>query len=882
MISELLTRLRFLIFRKKRGELDEEIEFHLEHAIATRIANGMDPAEARRQALIEFGGIEPTRQQCERQRPGWWIGTIMQDIHYAFRGFGRNPVFTISVLITVALGIGATTAVFSVVDRILFRPLPYADPSRIVSLGMVHSLERQEFLMGRSYVEWQKGQTPFSVLAAQSVMVHNCDLVENDPMQLSCISFQASFLPLFGISPAVGRNFLPEEDRPHGPPVVMISYGLWKGHYNGDPHILDRIINVDGDRVRIVGVLPRDFQFPTLEAADIVSPFAFDPAIQQTVNGGFGDPMRLFARLKPGVSVEQAYAQMQPLFNDDLKWFPPSAKSETRLSIRTLRDRETQEVRPVAWVLFGFVLAVLLIACANVAGLMMARGVGRQREVAVRSAIGASRVRLIRQALTEALALSSAGGLTGLTLAQALVMVFVHLAPTGIPFISKAHLDLRIAVFAALVSCLCGVIFGCATALQKPGLAALNAKASMSRNHAILRRSLVTVQIAISIILLSGAALLLRSFTKIEQQNLGIRTGGVLTVKVALPSWRYDTNQKVMDFYLRLESSLRRLPGTRAVGVTDSIPPGGWQGDFRFSDLHVQGKPPIPPGTGGTAVGRSVTPDYFRALNIPIVHGRNFADQDRRGVEREVILSRLLAARLFPGEEPIGKRLLPGANISSGTAAIIVGVADNVKNSGLTEESDPEMYTLRRSVADDWGGNHLMVIVDSAMPVAAIEPWVRSEISSIDRTVPVEMEPLNQSVNRLADGPRFETTLLGFFALTGLVLAVVGLYGLIAFITTQRTHEIGVRMALGATRGNILRLIANDGLRMVLVGLAIGLGTALAVSRMLKTLLFHVSIYDPLTYILVPVLLSLVALFAILIPARAGTRVEPAITLRNE
>jgi putative ABC transport system permease protein len=881
MISELFTRLRFLIFRKRRSDLDEEIEFHLEQAITTRIAAGMDPAEARRQALIEFGGIERTREQCDYQRPGWWVGTVMQDVHYAFRGFGRNPLFTISVLITLALGIGATTAVFSVVDRILFRPLPYAEPNRIVSLGFVHPLERQEFVMGRFYVEWQKEQTAFSALAAQSTGVHNCDLVESDPMQLSCISFQASFLPLFGISPVLGRNFLPEEDRPNGPRVVMISYGLWRAHYNSDPHILDRLIDVDGNPARVVGVLSKDFQFPTLESADIVTPLAFNPVVQQTVNGGLGDPMRVFARLKPGVSVEQAYAQMQPLFDGDLKWLPPMAKNETRLSIRTLRDRETQDARPVAWILFGFVLAVLLIACANVAGLMMARGAGRQREFAIRSAIGAGRGRLIRQGLTEALVLSIAGGLVGLAIAQALIMVFVRLAPTGIPFISKAHLDLRIAVFAALVSCLCGVIFGFAAALQKPGLAALNAKASMSRNHAIVRRSLVTAQIAISIILLSGATLLLRSFTKVEEQNLGMQTDGVLTVKVALPWWRYNTNQKVMDFYLRLESSLRRLPGTRAVGITDSIPPGGWQDDFRFSDLHVQGKPPFPPGTGGTVAGRSVTPDYFRALNIPIVRGRNFADQDRTGDEREVILSRLLAERLFPDEDPIGKRLLPGAHISR-AGATVVGVADNVKNGGLTEQSDPEMYTLRRSVDSGWDEDHLMVIVDSAMPMAAIEPWVRSEVSSIDRTIPVEMEPLNQSVNRLADRPRFETTLIGFFALTGLVLAVVGLYGLIAFMTTLRTHEIGVRMALGATRGNILRLIANDGLRMVLVGLAGGLGTALALSRMLKMLLFQVSVYDPLTYIVVPLLLSLVALVAILIPARAGTRVEPAITLRAE
>lgn len=882
MISELLTRLRFLILRKRRSELDEEIEFHLQQAIATRIAAGMDPAEARRRALIEFGGVQPTREECNRQRPGWWIGTAVQDIHYALRGFRRNPLFTVSVLLTLALGIGATTAVFSVVDRVLFRALPYVNPNRIVSVGFVHSLERQEFVMGRFYVEWEKNQTPFSTIAAQSTMVHNCDLVENDPEQLGCIALQATFLPLFGISPVLGRNFLPEEDRPNGPPVAMISYGLWKGHYNSDPQILGRTINVDGNSARVVGVLPKDFQFPTLESADVITPFALDPAVQQTVNGGFGYPERVFARLKPGVSVAQAYAQMLPLFNDNLKWFPPSAKSETHLSIRTLRDREMQDARPVAWVLFGFVLAVLLIACANVAGLMMARGAGRQRELAVRAAIGASRGRLIRQALTEALVLSFGGGLGGLAIAQALVMVFVRLAPTGIPFISEAHLDLRVAAFAALVSCLCGVAFGCATALQKPGLEALNAKASKSRNHAFLRRGLVTAQIAVSMILLSGAMLLLRSFTKIEQQNLGMQTGGVLTVKVTLPRLGYNTDQKVMDFYLRLESSLRRLPGTRAVGVTDSIPPGGWQSDFRFSDLHAQGKPPMAPGVGGTGVGRSVTPDYFRALNIPIVRGRNFADQDRTGNEREVILSRSLAEFLFPGEDPIGRHLLPGAQIPSGAAAIVIGVADNVKNNGLTEQSDPEMYTLRRSVPGDWSGNRLMVIIDSTRPLTAIEPWVRSEVSSMDRTIPVEMTPLDQSLSRLADRPRFETTLFGCFALTGLVLSIVGIYGLIAFMTTQRTHEIGVRMALGATRANILRLIANDGLRMVLVGLVVGLATALAVSRMLKTLLFRVSVYDPLTYIAVPLLLLAVALVAVLIPARAGTRVQPAITLRAE
>jgi putative ABC transport system permease protein len=805
----------------------------------------------------------------------------LQDIRYAFRGFHRNPVFAISILLTLALGIGTTTAVFSVVDRVLFRPLPYADAGRLVSVGLVQSLEHQEFLMGRSFVEWRDSQKPFTAIAGQSTGVHNCDLIENNPAELGCVSFQAGLLPLLGIAPILGRNFSPEEDSPDIPRVAIISNSLWQGHYNGDPSILGRMINVDGKLVRVIGVLPKDFQFPTLETADIVQPMAFDPSTQTKVNGGFGNPMRLFARLKPGVSIAQAYAEMQPLFQSDLSWFPPGASKVVRLSIRSLHDRETEDAQTVAWVLLGFVLAVLLIACANVASLMMARGAARRREIAVRTAIGASRGRLVRQALTEALLLSCAGGLTGLLAAGGLLVIFVKLAPTGIAFIGKAHLDLRIAVFAALLSCVCGVIFGLASVLERPSLETLNAKTSSLRSHAFVRRSLVTAQIAVSIVLLSGAVLLLRSFANIERQDLGMQTGGVLTVKVALPWWRYNADQKVMDYYLGLEAALRRLLGTRAVSVSDSVPPGGWQSGFRFSGLKVEGKPPIPMGSDETGVSRTVTPDYFRALNIPIIHGRGFSDEDRTGSQSEVILSRFMAATLFGNEDPIGKRLQT-IGVHNGASEVVVGVAENVKNKGLTEQSEPEMYTFRRSLPDDWSGNHLVLVVDSLMPAKAVEPWVHSAIASLDPTVPAEMEVLDQTVNRLADQPRFETALLGFFAFAGLTMAIVGLYGLMAFLTTQRTHEIGIRMALGATRENILRLITVDGLRIVALGGARGLAVALVISRLIRALLFQVSPTDPLTFVLVPLILSLVTLIAILIPARAGMRVEPAATLRAE
>jgi putative ABC transport system permease protein len=883
MITEFLTRIRFLIFRKKVSDFEHELQFHLEQSIAQKIAEGLSTSEARRQALIEFGGLERTREQCDQQRPGWWLSTVLQDARYAMRGFRRNPLFTGSVVVTLALGIGATTAVFSVVDRILFRALPYADPGRIVSLGIVHSLEHQEFLMGRFYLEWQDNQKSFVSLASQSTGTHPCDLVENNPAQLDCVRFQADFLPLFGISPVLGRNFLPEEDRPNGPLVVMISYALWKGHFSGDPHILERAINIDGSEVHVVGVLPRNFQFPTLASADVIFPMALNRTAQHTINGGFGDPMRTFARLKAGVSIAQAYAQMQPLFDSERQLFPAEARDEARLSIRSLRDRETIDVRSVAWILLGSVLAVLLIGCANVASLMMARGAARQRELAVRSALGASRSRLIRQTLTEAILLSLSGAVAGLAVAQGLLAVFIKLAPTGVPFLGEAHLDLRIAMFTVSLALICGALFGFATALQKPSSAVLNARTSVSRSHVLLRRSFVMGQIAVSIILVSGAALLLRSFQKIQDQNLGMQTGGVLTVKPALPWFRYNTDEKEMQFYLHLESTLRRLPGTRAVGMADCIPPGGWQGEFRFSDLAVEGRAPSKPGTGVTVVIRRVTPDYFPALNIPIIRGPGFAEAERTSPQNLVVLSKLLAAQLFPGADPIGRRIqIAHQTADDGTWFNVAGVANNVKNGGLTDQDDPEIYVLRRNVSVDWAGSRSILLIDSVFPTTTIGPWVRSQITALDRTVPVDMEPLTKTISGLADRPRFETALLGFFAFTGLVLAVIGLYGVIAYMATQRTQEIGVRMALGATRSDILHLIAKDGVRLVLAGGVIGLGAALAVSRLLKALLFQVSTYDPLTFIAVPMLLCLVSLVAILIPARAGMRVDPAVALRNE
>jgi predicted permease len=770
--------------------------------------------------------------------------------------------------------------VFSVVDRILFRSLPYAHDDRLVSVGTVHSLERQEFMMGGFFFDWRDHQKPFEAMAIQSTGPHACDLVENNPAQLDCLDFDAGYLPLLGISPVLGRNFLPEEVLPNGPRVVIISYGLWQDHYNRDANILNRQIDIDGSPARVVGVLPKDFQFPTLQPSDVIFPMVLNQADQKTANGGYGDPMRTFARLKPGVSIEQARAEMEPLFDHTRDTFVPAEmRKDFHLSIRSLRERETQDVQLMAWVLFGAVLAVLLIACANVASLMMARGEARERELAVRTALGASRGRLTRQTLTEAALLSTAGTALGIALAEGLLRIFIELAPTGIPFLNRAGVDLRIASFTVLISVVSAALFGLLPAMQTPRMDALAARAANSRKRTLLRRSLVAGQIAVSMVLLSGAALLLKSFRNIEEQRLGMQTGGVFTAQIALPGFRYDTTRKQMQFYLDAEAAIRRLPGIRAVAFSDSVPPGGWQSGMRWSDLAVYGKPYPEQGTGGPLTVRKVTPDYFQALNIPIIRGLGFNQEDIVSGQPAVIISRLLAARLFPGEDPIGCRIQSG---HQATRYTVVGVAENVKNGGLTEPDAPEIYFLRGKSDSDWDGKRPVMVISSVLPPSAVAPWVRSQIAAIDPTVPLQIETLDQAVSKLADRPRFETALLGFFASCGLLMAVIGLYGVISFVAAQRTQEIGVRMALGATRMNILRLIAVEGVCLIAVGGVLGIGAALATAQLLKSLLFNVGPRDPFTYAAVALLLAVVALAATLIPARAAMKVEPLVALRYE
>jgi putative ABC transport system permease protein len=886
MMHECFTRVRFLFFRRSSAEVNEELQFHLQQAEEFNLAAGMDPEEARRQARIQFGAVEAAREQSHEQKPGWWLGTLVQDVRYALRGFRRSPAFALTVIATLALGIGATTAVFSVVDRILFRSLPYAHDDRLVSVGLVQSLAPQEFMLGGFFYEWRDNQKPFASLTFERG-VNECNLTEANPVHLQCAGVAQNFLPTLGIAPVLGRNFSLDEDLPNVAKVALISHGLWLSRFNRDPGVLNQTIKIDDDSVRIIGVLPQNFEMPRLQHADIVVPAQMDVAAQHTVNSGIGFPMWAFARLKPGVSVQQASDELQPLYQHTQQWIPREIRQDFHLQVRSIRDRQMQEVYRVAWVLLDAVFAVLLIACANVASLFSARGLARERELAVRSALGASRTRLIRQALTEALLLAIAGAAAGCLLAELLLRIFIAIAPTGMPFLAQAQLDARIILFTVLLALLCAATFGIVPALQKPNVTRLVAKQTRSASHARLRRFLVAAQIGISVVLLSGASLLLQSFRNLQHQNLGMQTRNILAVHIPLNAQRYSTGQAYMDFYLRAENALEHLPGVNTVGMANSLPPDGnsWHEGMRYSDIVVAGRPHTPPATGGSVVFRSVTPGYFRALQIPILEGSGFTEEDRQSTGHLVILSQLLASRLFPEGNAIGQHIQraifnPYLTLD-GPVYTIAGIAGNVKNAGLAGQDDPEFYILKTSHPEGWDGHHFFLL-DTAFPATVVAPWIRTQIAHLEPNAPVEIETLSRDVDKLADRPRFETALLGFFAASGLLMAIIGLYGVISYVATQRTQEIGVRMAVGATRADILRLITMEGVRLIVLGGVLGLGAALAAAQLLKSLTFHVRPRDPATYIAVVSLLGLVALAATLIPARAAMRTDPGEALRHE
>ena len=874
----LLQRIR-TVFKSARSEqdLDTELRSHLDALTETNIRRGMSPAEARHAANREFGGIEQTKEAYREQRGIPFLDAFRQDLRFALRMLAKRPAFTAVAILTLAIGIGASSAVFSVVDRILFRSLPYPEDDRLVSFGDMAPFDSREFMLGPDFVEWRARQAPFESMTAVEPGSIDCDLTEQNPARLSCGQADAAFLPTFRITPLLGRNFSREEDQPNGPRVALLSYGLWRSRFASDPAILGKAVSLDGKPAQIIGVLPENFEMPTLARADLLLPLKLD----ESTGRGPNDRQRIirtFARLKPGISESQSLAMLQPLFQESLNFVPPQFRKEVSLRVRSLRDRQVGDSKAASWILLAAVLSVLLVACTNVANLILARATGRNRELAVRAALGATRGRLIRQALTESVVLGMLGGVAGCAIAYALLGIFVSIAPEGIPRLQQATLDPRVLLFTLAISLLAGILFGLAPVSRHPEPDLLVGKESRVTMRNFLRHALVSAQIAVSLILLAGAGLLLRSLWNLEGVPLGIDTQTVLTAQIDLAEYRYPKAPEQFQFFRELQARIAHLPGITALGLSDTLPPsGGMQATF-LSALQVPGQPKFAEGTGGMIGYRYVTPGYFPALGIHMVSGRAFESGDLSSGENPVVLSETLAKRLNLASDAVGRKIFFNNHHVTRT---VFGVASDVKNNGLGAAADPEFYLPWKDDPEGYfrRGNF---IVRTSMNPQAVAQWLRSEAAAIDPTTPVKIETLRQRVGKLADRPRFNAILLTIFALMAVLLAAIGLYGVVGFLVAQQTREIGVRMALGATPRGILNLILSSVARWTFSGALLGLLGAWLSARLLESLLFQVRAHDPLLLFLALAILLAVAFLAAFIPARRAMRVDPMVALRYE
>jgi len=858
-------------------QLDDELQAHLAFLTEEHVRRGLSADEARSEALKEFGGLEQTKEAYREQRGLPFLDALIQDVRFGVRMLGKKRGFTMAAVLALAVGIGSSSAVFSVVDRILFRSLPYPEDEKLVSFGVMAPFDSREFMLGPDFVDWRGRQAPFELITAVEPGSVDCDLTEENPVRLSCGQGDAAFLQTFRIQPILGRNFSREEDRPNAPRVALLSYGLWKSRFAADARVVGKSISLDGKPALIIGVLPADFEMPTLARADLLVPLALDESTGRGPNAR-QRIVRTFARLKGGIGAAQAAAMLQPLYEESLTYVPPQFRKEVSLRVRSLRDRQVGDSRVASWILLGAVLSVLLVACTNVANLILARASGRERELAVRAALGASRWRLIRQMLTESILLGILGGVGGCFFAYVLLRFFLAISPDGIPRLQQASLDMRVVAFTLGISLVSGILFGLAPAFRTATPEFLTGRHGRATGHNLLGQGLVTAQIAVSLVLLAGAGLLLQSLWKLESVPLGMDTQTVLTAQIDLPEYRYPKQPEQLEFFSEVAARLARIPGVSAIGLSDSLPPsGGMQATF-LSSIKVPGRAQFPEGTGGMIGYRFITPDYFSALGIRIVRGRGFRGDDLSGTNNPVILSEALAKTLLPGVTPVGKEFFFDNRKVWRT---VIGVAADVKNGGVAVAANPEFYLPWKPEPEGYfrtGHLLLRTLVDPQ----AVAGWVRSEVASVDSTVPIKIEAMQQRVSKLTDRPRFNAILVTLFAVMGVLLAAIGMYGVVGFIVAQQTGEIGVRMALGATPQGILKLVLSKVARWTICGAAIGLVGAWVSTRLLESLLFQVRPHDPLPLGVGLLVLVAVAFFAAWRPARRAMQVDPMVALRYE
>jgi predicted permease len=861
--------------RRLDEDFRQELDTHLALLTEENIRRGLTPEEARRAARVRLGGSAQLRETHRELHGLPWLEALAQDLRYALRMGRKNPGFTAVVVVTIALVIGASTAVFSVVDPLLFRRLPYPQDDQLVSVGYLGPVDNNEFNVVSSYFDWREGQTPFQFLTAMRPG-SECDVLIGDtPQQVRCYAVVADFLRTFRIGPAIGRDFSAGDDQPRAPTVVLLSYGFWQRAFGGDAKALGKTIILNEEPAQVVGVLPKAFEMPQLGEIDVLLPARLDASLPRSANSS--SFLRTFARLREGVSIEQARDRLRPLFEESMqKDVPVELRSEVRLVVRSLRDRQIHDVKRASWWLLGSVLALFLVACINVANLMLARAVARRRELAMRAALGAGRDRLIRQTLTESLMFGLLGGVAGCGAAWVLLRLFVNLAVDQMPRLGQARIDLRVLLFALAGSIVAAVLFGVTPALERPRAESLFGGRTAGTARTMFRKALVAAQVAISLVLLTGASLLIRSLEKLENQSLGFQPEHVLSASFALRHHRYQPTTAQITFYDELEARLKRIPAGGSFALSDSIPPQGSMGR-PYSNMRIFGHPPLAPD-GGLVEFRWVTPGYFRTMGIAILSGRAFEEEERASGESPVILSATLARRMFGNENPVAQQIELDGN---GHWSPIVGVAADTRNNGLTDPPYPMYYRLRMKGSDQLGASGVALFRTSLGPAALVR-WMRREFAALDPSLPVTVETMEGRVQKFRERPRFVALLVGLFAALGLLLAAVGLYGVLSFLVAQQTREIGVRMALGARPRDIaLQVQKHVGIWMGM-GVATGLAGSFALARAIRGLLFEVSPTDPASLVAAVTVLVVTAALAAWIPSSRAAGVDPAIALRSE
>lgn len=832
---------------------------------------GMDAGEARYAARRDFGSKSNWKESTREMWTFASLESFLQDLRYSLRMLRKNLAFSAVAILTLALGIGANTAIFSVINGVLLTPLPYKDPQRIVAMRQNDSL--------MNILDILRQTRSFS--EGGGISVNNMDYTSGpEPLQVHAGYVNAGFLATLGVSPMLGRIISPEEDVKGGPRVIVVRHQFWQNFLASDPHAVGRTITLSGNDYTIIGVMPANFVLPQEHADIFVSLWVAYPEAAPYRGVHF---MRSYWRMKPGVTLAQAQSDMAAIDRRLSEQYPDTER-DRRKTLLPLHEIVTGDVRPALLLLFGAVGFVLLIACANFAGLLVARAISRRSELVVRSALGASKARLIRQALTESLVLALLGGLAGIVLAECGTGLLLSLKPAGLERFTGIQVDARVLLFVLGVSFFTGTVFGILPAWSVVGSGLADSLkdggrgTSVGRSGQWLRKVLVVAEFAIALVLLVGAGLLMKGFSRLRSVNPGFNPQSVLTLHLQLPISRYNDIPPQTQFRRQVLASLNSLPGVQAAMITD-IPFGENYLDHNFI---IAGRPPLPVGGEPTVQTLSVMGDYFRVMQIPLRAGRVFTPMDREGQPLVAVVNETFVHEFLPHENPLGARLDWARSKPPHQWMTIVGVVGDVKHSGFNQPVDPAVYAPYSQSDEPWR-RWTTLAIRTPHSIPGLLDEVKRQIWSVDRQIPVsDVHTMDQLMADSVAQQRFNTTLFGFFAALALLLAAVGIYGLMSYAVTQRTHEIGVRVAIGARRSDVFLLILRDGAKLVIAGVAVGLLLALALGRLMVTLLFHVRPTDPLTFLLVIFMLALVALAACYFPARRATRVDPLTALRYE